>query len=645
MADPWAVVSQKPAAPTADPWKVVKSSPAAIAKPAGMSDEDWMLDPNNPQSVISRAVRSVAGRSHPKDLPVSTGSSVLDSLERIENYGNTVASGIPFVGDFASTLWKALTNPGPEGARAGEELAKGALGAAGAFVGGELGPEIAVGRSLVRTPSPARLERAGRLADFQAAGVRPNFAATAGNRGAARVAKMGEVVPIAGGPIRKATAATLGDTAATAERLATAHGGQETAEDTAGIVHAGLQRFIKDKSAAKANYAEVDRLMHGAPATTLPATRAVSEDIRHRFADLDDLNAFFNTPVAQKVLGSLKPEKIPAKVSPIVDAAGRPIVTQPAATKLKEAHWNDIKELRSEIGRRLFNLGQSANTETRRQLARLYGSLTNDMFAVARAKGPAAYDALRKANSEYAARMKVIDRIAPLVRPDNPDRSFADINRAAQVNPMTGGSRNRPLLESVKKALTPDEWRNIGAAAIRRLGHPAPGTRLPHNIPFSAQSFVTNWNKLSATAKDLLFGPDKPGTTRSALETLARVSGYQAEVGRYENVSRSGEMVVTGAVLDRVLTDISHGGVAGIAKSAATLGTGYTVAKILMSPRFARWASRLPRMMRDGASPQLVGQSLARAITGVRGAEPQKPRVGDRGPAGGEITGIGAGAL
>lgn len=517
------------------------------------------------------------------------------------------------------------------------------------FAPGNIGEGTGFGA--VREPKPPSVPEQ-RIAELKKAGVTPNVALTGSGKATKLLAKMGEKVPLAGAPIRKGMTKALGETAAAAEREAAKLGVQQTPTEVASETHAGLERFTKDRTAAKENYAPVDRLMHGAPASTLPATSTVTQDIAHRFSDLEDLNAFFNTPIAKKVLGTLTPtvEQIPEQRSALVDASGRPIITRPAQTitHTPAAHWNDIKQLRSEIGSRLRNLGQSANPQTRAQFKRLYGALTNDMMALARSRGPEATEAFLKASREYAAQMKIIDQIAPLVRRDNPDRTFADINMAAREIPGTGGTSNLPLLRAAKTALKPQEWQDVGAAMIRRLGTPAAGARVPGGLEFSTASFVTNWNKLSPEAKKLLFSPQ----TRDALDRVARISGYQSEVARLENFSHSGDYVIAGAILDRVMQDVARHGIAGAAKAAGTLGGGYLVAKTMMSPKFASFLARLPRMMHEGVGIDRMAMSLLR-MTGTIDAsdippaapKPRSPQVGDKGPQGGTVTGQGANAL
>ena len=472
----------------------------------------------------------------------------------------------------------------------------------------------------------AASEGVSRLQEFQKAGVTPNIASVGGGETAKRLSQVARVIPGIGGNVARATQRTAKDIGSGVEAEAAKLAPAQTVEDTAVGADQGIHRFISDNKLAKENYQALDMHMHGAPLSTVPATRAVAADINRRFSDLTELNGFFATPIARKVLGATEPRSIPAQNTGVLDAAGRPIV-RPASVVTRQVNWKDLKELRSEVGYRLRNLGFSANPMVRGQLRRLYAALTSDMKAIVATRGPRAKEAFTRATLDYRERMQTIEKLAPIVRQDNPDRTLAILNQSAKALP-TGGASNLPLLRSAKKALNTQEWADFGAAIIRNLGGLSGA--------FSIDRFISNWNRLSLAAKKLIFSPEAV----DSLDRLARVAGYHQQVGRFENISRSGEMVVTAGFWDRVLHSVLHGGVA-FAKASATLGTGYVAAKIMMSPAFARWLYKVPSIV-SRAPNQTV--ALSRATTALRmilqgqSLTPPAPKVGEAGPSGGKIT-------
>jgi hypothetical protein len=182
------------------------------------------------------------------------------------------------------------------------------------------------------------------------------------------------------------------------------------------------------------------------------------------------------------------------------------------------------------------------------------------------------------------------------------------------------------------------------AAAIRRMGVPTPGApRLAGEPEFSIASFAANWNRLSARAKDMLFGEDTPGSNRAALEALARAVNAQRNVLHLAGQSPTGEINAMLTALATLVDGFMRGGrTPEMAAGGAVIAGSYGLARLLMSPAFTRWMFRLPRILREGNSPQHAAQILLRAL-GASGGATARPRVGDTGPQGGVVTGVGSG--
>jgi hypothetical protein len=251
------------------------------------------------------------------------------------------------------------------------------------------------------------------------------------------------------------------------------------------------------------------------------------------------------------------------------------------------------------------------------------------MEAAAAAKGPDASKAFQRANRYYRAGLERIDRIEPLLS-GPPEKAFDKINRAAGQ----GGGADAGLLEATRKSMSPAEWNDVGAAVVRRLGEPTPNAKdVLADTNFSVASFSTNWNKLSPAAKDSLFGSNVPDSPRAAIETLARISQAQKNIGKLTNVSRTGEFglwaLMAGLGLEHYQTFIQH--------PISTIGGGalaYGASKALMSPGFAKWMYRMPETMMK-APNSMVGMQRAMSQLDVaaradraadKQEEEQKPR-------------------
>ena len=427
------------------------------------------------------------------------------------------------------------------------------------------------------------------LQDFERQKVAPSVPVVGQGRGAALATKIGEVTPIAGPVIRKSITDTIGQTADAAGRRAAQYGQAGNANDIirgwvnrlgtgigktaaqaasrygrVGDVHdAGatiknaLDRFAADKSQATLDYGQFFRAMAGAKPAPMTNTLKLVKDLMGRFPNAPGLAGLFTKSPIGRLAEELEPRTIdiPAQTSPILagSVSGRsgnlinyqapPIVTKAAQTIQRGGVLTipELQELRSQVGYQLEHPSFGPDQIPRAQLKRLYAAVTSDMKNAARAQGPAALRALERATTNYGIRMRLIDRLEPLVSGDATERVFTKLNTAA-LGSGSGGDSG--LLQAAKKVMSPQEWGDFGATTIGRLGEPATGTKdILASAHFSPSAFAANWNKLSDRAKDLLFGPAKAGSPRSTLETLARAG----QMDRFVNISNTGEMTLRGA--------------------------------------------------------------------------------------------------
>jgi hypothetical protein len=468
------------------------------------------------------------------------------------------------------------------------------------------------------TPVPKPPSAAGSLIkDFESQKVTPIVPTVGQGRTAALAANMATSLPVAGPVVRNAVTQNLAETAEAAERNAATLGTARDATDTGSVVRNALTRFAADKSQAKADYGQFAQTMAGAAPTKMTNTLRVLNDIMGRFPNASGLTGLFTRSPIAKLTEELQPKTVtvPAQLSKTLDQFGNPIVVRQAQTLQRGGALSidETEELRSQIGYQIEHPTFGPDQIPRGQLKRLYAALTNDMRSAAKAQGPAAERALSKATTNYGIRMRLIERLEPLVSGEAGERSFKTLNSAAQ----TTGTADSGLLQAAKKVMTTDEWGDFGATIVSRLGEPTPGARdILSGVNFSPSSYVTNWNKLSDRAKYMLFGPNLPDTPRSSLEALARVTQAQKNVGKLANVSRTAEYRI-GAVLSLAAADtawqaLTAGRVLPLVGWGAGAGTGYGFAKMLTSPQFARWLYSQP--MTSAVTPATVATSAAALV-------------------------------
>lgn len=458
---------------------------------------------------------------------------------------------------------------------------------------------------------------ATRLAqEFKQEGIRPNLPAVMGEATASRAAQLGGVVPIVGGPIRGGIERTLEDTAKAVERRTAAIGTAREGPEAGASAQNALKAYAADKSQAASDYKEFDRLMHGAPPIQMPRTIKLLADLQGRFPTNEGLAGIFTNPKLMKLHDLLSPrtENIPAQTSQMLDQFGRPAVTRPAQTVMRGGQLTmpELKELRSQVGYLLETPQFGPDQIPRAQLRQLYAGLTQDLEGGAAARGPQALKAFRQATLNYGTRMRVLDRLDGLINNPNADAVFARLNAATQQN-----SSDFQLLQMAQKAMPKEEWGNLGASILHKMGKPTPGARDALSVApdFSLSSFSTNWNKLSSRAKDLLFGSDEVGSQRAGLERLARIVQSQKNVAAFANRSRSGEMMVMRDIMGFL------GGGAGMAAPVTTaigVGAGWGVAKAIMSPKFVNMIFKPPsEIVRPSQAAGQAAQTLGRGAAAL----------------------------
>lgn len=567
-------------------------------------------------------------------------------------------------GSFIGNLWRSLlqggesffgglekANQADAAANRGKTLAQRALDPQGIATAADIAlatspANIGEGTAFgaIRKPMPPRAAE-GRLADFDKTGVAPDVATIGQGHSAKLANKLNRALP--GSPVQKGIRQRLAQTATASERIAGRYGSAETPEVAGKMVKGKLHDFSEDNKEVEEDRAKLTALMHGAPPIPMTKPLALLQEFKGTFPRAQSIINMFEEKLRPKT------ETIPAKFSPVLDESGNPIQTEAEKTIQSggELPLKKALEGRTFVGYHLTHPSFGPDTIPYSQLQRLYGAITEEIRAAAARRGPAALQAFERSNFMYQQKMQIIKRVLPLVQPKSGDGVFAAINAAAQRE----GSRGADIdLLTTAKHIMGKDWGNVGAAMIRRFGEPLPGApRVGGEPEFSVSSWATNWNRLSARAKDAIFGDDVPGSNRAALESLARVVNAQRSVAHLAGQSPTGEANALFRAFEGMVTMMA--GQRFPYETATAIGAAYGLGKLMMSPKFTRWWTKLPRMLHEGMVPQKAAQLLLRSAAGASedGEQPQPSKaskapaskIGDKGPAGGTITGKGADAL
>tara|TARA_R110002020_G_scaffold131917_5_gene294824 strand:- start:10430 stop:12784 length:2355 start_codon:yes stop_codon:yes gene_type:complete len=139
-------------------------------------------------------------------------------------------------------------------------------------------------------------------------------------------------------------------------------------------------------------------------------------------------------------------------------------------------------------------------------------------------------------------------------------------------------------INTILKNLTEDERGDVASSMILRLGLKNPSGEVLDES-FNPRTFITNWSKISPTAKDAIFGK---GGNRKNLDDLSNVLKSYLKGERYTNFSNTGNSVMTAVLMTPVLTgSMMTFGAKGVA-SGALMTAPYLASKLFTSESFMK---------------------------------------------------------
>lgn len=472
-------------------------------------------------------------------------------------------------------------------AQPGTQAASAILGGVGQEEGGPLGgllgslvPGVPYGltgasKAILRGGGEAAQQRmADNLAQFEAAGTTPTVGqATEG--GFARMLE-GILAKVPGGSgvmakkaVQQSDELGKGVTAAVEAAAPGVDPTQAGITVQQGITGQGgfLDRF---KEQSKALYDAVDdKLPNGTAGTTVGVPATVSTLYR------------LTKPIAgaEKTSGLLADPKIAA----IADALNQDVRGSVVAGGKASLPYDAIKNLRSRVGDKIADAGLAPDVSTR-QLKQLYGALSEDMRNGLKDASPEAFAANNAAENFVRNGHAQIDKLESIVgKAGGPEAVF----KAATAGTREGAT----TLNQVMSALQPEEQKVVTGAIVKRLGQANASAQNAEGDVFSPQTFLTNWNKLSQPAKQVLFQSDPE--TMANLEQVAKVTSNLREGAKaLPNSSNTASAALHGGTATAAALAAISGNLPALAGIGATTGAANMGARLMTNPDFVRWLAR-----------------------------------------------------
>lgn len=427
-------------------------------------------------------------------------------------------------------------------------------------------------------------------------GVTPSLGMT-GKSGAMAAAGL-EKVPLTGSIVARDAARAVGEVEGAYTRILGRLGNARAPFEAGDVLQSGLRAFVsKFKARSGELFDEVGKKIPAGTKVQAPNFVQVVDDLKSVFAENPELAKRVGVTNWDTVADELRANGLP---------------------------WDALKQFRTEIGQAKAAGGSTVLSDTSKaRLDRIYAALTNDMEAAAKASGKDAYQAWTRANTYYRSGAKRIERsLDKTITAQSPERAFEAFSALTKADRSTADITR---MRQIKASMSRDDWNDVSASIIDRLGQAKPGAQGADGATFSPGTFLTEWNKLSPEAKRLLL----PDDIRVEMEKLARVSesvkGANAE-RNFSNTGTAAGLIATGA-----------GGVTNLPATLTALAAANISARGLTNVSFLRALNKAQRG--DTRALQAMARSNgtiardAETILRLMAAEAAQAANADRQPA------------
>ncbi|HEY1092350.1 MAG TPA: hypothetical protein VGE47_14750, partial [Burkholderiaceae bacterium] len=463
---------------------------------AAQADEWGMARPVTPtQRVVADVGEGLTGTG----LTMGLGGLLNMGRQAATTAAPTIRSKL---GEFltANPVTQAVaTTTGTAAASTGREGGAGPLAQLGLGIGGGVAPGAALtslealARGATRGSDPTAYRNV--LDDFAKLGATPSVGQGSGSRVIQGTENLLAASPTAEGVMARASNAQAEQIAKGLDRIANNLSRSPSAEKAGRAIEQGTETFSRNVGAVRrALYWQVDKQIPQGTKVQLPST----------WQTLVKLTT--PTKGAEESTGAL--------INPAITAM-RENLSADLARGGGSMPYEALKALRSRIGEEL-DVSVLQQDKATRQYRELYAALSRDLEAAAKAQGPAAERAARRANTFTRVSSERLEDVRRVIDKNGGPEA---IYNAAMTGTRDGGTTIRKVMQSIDK----HQQRTVTAAFLRRMGMANPGAQGADGDTFSARTFLTNWNKVSPEAKRALF--DRHGPQFSAdMDRVARVA-------------------------------------------------------------------------------------------------------------------------
>lgn len=272
--------------------------------------------------------------------------------------------------------------------------------------------------------------------------------------------------------------------------------------------------------------------------------------------------------------------------------------------------YQAVKKLRTQVGEKIEN-GSLSDSVPRSQWRALYAALSKDLDGAAQATGnPGAVKAMQRANAfSRAGHTRIDDILDKVSKQDIPEKVFKSAVNPADM--QAGASK----IQGIMKSLTDGERDVVKSAFVRRMGLASAGQQGAEGDTFSSQTFLTNWNKMSPQAKDVMFS-SKDGNLRKSLDQIASTAERIKEGSKvFANPSGTAPAIALAGLAGSAGTALATGNIGTAAGLLGSAASANLTARLMTNPRFVSWLARATQIRNPETAVQAI-QSLGKTMQG-----------------------------
>lgn len=370
-------------------------------------------------------------------------------------------------------------------------------------------------------------------------------------------------------------------------------GGADTSAEGAGKMLKGQLRKASQrmKDEAAGHYDEVEKLI---PQNTPVGVKNTLEAARK-----------LTTPLAVA-------ENVSAKmIDPEIKSIREGLEKDLEASHLQAMPYGTLKELRTRIGQ-MIDWGPFATDVKNGQLKTIYNALTADMNVGASSVSKQAAEAVKKASAAYAKSKEAQAVLSSVInKAGGPEKVFSAL--------MSGTKEGATTLREVLSAIDEPSRQILAASALQRMGRATASAQNAAGAVFSADTFLTNWSRMSTEARAALFGSLPGNYAQNVSQLAANIAGLKAYAKLIPNASNTAQALIFSGEAGYALHSLMTGDAKTAGAIAGSAAGTMALAHALTNPETVKWlADQTSRMLMTFAKGQ-AGTSAGHGDTDALG--------------------------